>query len=187
MTPLLGVRRSQVQIRSGRALRRCACRKPHPASSGGVLVLVEGAAERSCRRMVPTQRSMIAFIRGVRSPDRTTWMPTSFRMVSKRSMTRFLTAWVIQAAVGCSVVPRIRMRRLASSMTAKMWSLVPVRVMVSRQSHAKRASAWERRMFAQVVAPRSGAGSVPASRRISQTVEGATSMPGTSSSPWMRR
>jgi hypothetical protein len=34
---------------------------------------------------------------------------------------------------------------------------------------------------------RSGAGSIPASLRISHTVEAATSIPRTSSSPWMRR
>ena len=49
------------------------------------------------------------------------------------------------------------------------------------------ASACERRNVAQVVEVRSGAGSMPASRRISQTVDAATLTPRTSSSPWMRR
>jgi hypothetical protein len=34
---------------------------------------------------------------------------------------------------------------------------------------------------------RSGAGSIPARERISYTVEAATLIPRTSSSPWMRR
>lgn len=44
-----------------------------------------------------------------------------------------------------------------------------------------------RRKAAHVLEVRSGAGSIPASRRISQTVEAATFTPGTSSSPWRRR
>jgi hypothetical protein len=68
---------------------------------------------------------------------------------------------------------RIRMRRLACSMTARMYILAPVSVTVSMKSAASSASAWERRKAAQVVAARSGAGSIPASRSICHTVEGA--------------
>jgi hypothetical protein len=102
-------------------------------------------------------------------------------------MTRFLAAWVTQDVVGCGVAPRIRMRRVACSMTASTNSRSPVKVTVSRKSQASRALAWERRKLAQVVLARSGAGSMPAWRRISQTVEAAVLMPRTSSSPWMRR
>jgi hypothetical protein len=49
------------------------------------------------------------------------------------------------------------------------------------------ARVWERRNVAQVVLVRCGAGSIPASLRISQTVEAATVTPRTSSSPWIRR
>jgi hypothetical protein len=78
-------------------------------------------------------------------------------------------------------------RRLACSITARMYRRVPVRATVSRKSAASRAWACERRKSAQLVAVRSGAGSMPARRRISQTVDGATLMPRTRSSPWMRR
>jgi hypothetical protein len=79
------------------------------------------------------------------------------------------------------------MRRVACSMTARMYWRCPVRVTVSMKSMASRASAWERRKSAQVVAVRFGAGSTPSALRISQTVEGATLTPSTASSPWMRR
>ncbi|GAA0920638.1 hypothetical protein Vau01_115600 [Virgisporangium aurantiacum] len=61
-----------------------------------------------------------------------------------------------------------------------------VRVTVSKKSAAMIASAWPRRNVAHVVAVRSGAGSVPASLRISQTVDAATRIPRVRSSPWMR-
>jgi hypothetical protein len=59
--------------------------------------------------------------------------------------------------------------------------------MVSKKSQARRASAWERRKSAQVLDERSGAGSILASLRISQTVEAARLIPRTRSSPWRRR
>jgi hypothetical protein len=52
-----------------------------------------------------------------------------------------------------------------------------VSVIVSKKSAANNASACERRNCAQVVAARSGAGSTPAARRISQTVDAATFTP----------
>jgi hypothetical protein len=72
-------------------------------------------------------------------------------------------------------------------MTASTIWRVPLKVTVSKKSHASSASAWERRKLAQVVLVRSGAGSIPAWRRISHTVEAATLIPRTRSSPWMRR
>ncbi len=71
-------------------------------------------------------------------------------------------------------------------MTASTKWRVPVTVTVSKKSQASRALAWERRKLAQVVLVRSGAGLIPAWRRISQTVEAATLMPRVSSSPWTR-
>lgn len=50
----------------------------------------------------------------------------------------------------------------------------PASVMVSMKSMAGRALAWDRRKLAQVVVARSGAGSMPCVRRISQTVDDAT-------------
>jgi hypothetical protein len=55
----------------------------------------------------------------------------------------------------------------------------PDKVIVSRKSHASRASAWERRKSAHVLVARSGAGSIPASWRICQTVEADTLAPRT--------
>jgi hypothetical protein len=59
----------------------------------------------------------------------------------------------------------------------------PVKVVVSKKSHASRASAWERRKSAHVVEERSGAGSISASFRISHTVEAVVLISRTSSSP----
>jgi hypothetical protein len=42
-----------------------------------------------------------------------------------------LAAWVTHAALGCAVAPRMRMRRLACSMTARTYILVPANVIVS--------------------------------------------------------
>ena len=69
---------------------------------------------------------------------------------SCRSMTRFLAIWVVQAAVGCAVAPRMRMRRVACSMMARTESCVPVRVLVSKKSAARRAWSWLRRKVVQV-------------------------------------
>jgi hypothetical protein len=63
----------------------------------------------------------------------------------------------------------------------------PVSVTASKKSAARMASAWERRNVAQFSEVRGGAWSIPASRRISQTVDAATFTPNTSNSPWMRR
>jgi hypothetical protein len=151
---------------------------------------------------------VIAFILGIRTPLSTTSMPASARMASNnsgnlpsrsrimnrarqlassRSMMRFFAACTVHAAVGCGVAPRIRIRRLACSITANTYIRAPDRVTVSRKSHASRASAWERRKSAQVLEARSGAGSIPASFKISQTVDAATFTPSTSSSPCRRR
>ena len=61
------------------------------------------------------------------------------------------------------------------------------RLFIRAGQAASSASAWERRKLTQVVDVRSGAGSIPACCRISHTVEAATLIPSTSSSPWMRR
>ena len=85
-----------------------------------------------------------------------------------------------------AVAPGILIRRLACSITASTCSRARVRVTVLKKSQASRASAWERRKSAHVVELRSGAGSIPVSCRISQTVEAATYTPSTSNSPCSR-
>jgi hypothetical protein len=72
-------------------------------------------------------------------------------------------------------------------MTANTYIRAPVSVTVSRKSQASRASACERRKAAQVLQVRSGAGAIPASFKISHTVDAATLISRTSSSPWSRR
>jgi hypothetical protein len=79
-------------------------------------------------------------------------------------MTKFRAACPTQAAVGWTVVPSTRTRRVACSMTARMYWRCPVSVTVSMKSHASSASAWLRRNAAQVVAVRSGAGLMPCYR-----------------------
>ena len=56
-----------------------------------------------------------------------------------------------------------------------------------KKSHARIASAWERRNCDQVGAVRRGAGSIPAFFRISHAVEAAIFTPRPASSPWIRR
>src|SRR4051794_23877606 len=67
---------------------------------------------------------------------------------------------------------RIRTRRVACSMAAKTCSRAPVSVRVSKKSAARIACAWPCRKAAQVWRSRPGTGSMPASLRISQTVDG---------------
>ena len=56
-----------------------------------------------------------------------------------------------------------------------------------KKSHARIASAWERRNCGQVGAVRRGAGSIPALFRISHTVDAAIFTPRPASSPWILR
>ena len=102
-------------------------------------------------------------------------------------MTGFRAAWATHEVVGCAVAPSTRIRRVWCSITASTNTLAPDKVTVSKKSQATRASAWESRKLAQVVAERPGAGSIPASFKISHTVEGAIFTPSTNSSPCTRR
>lgn len=101
----------------------------------------------SSRLQVCTHRSMIEFMRGIRTPLSTTSIPASLstssngrgnfpsrslirwrarQPASSRSMTRFFAAWTTQDAVGCAVAPRIRIRRLACSITANTYKRAPL-------------------------------------------------------------
>ncbi|RVX39069.1 sigma-70-like protein [Nonomuraea polychroma] len=65
--------------------RLCACRKRHPRSSSGMRVFVEDSTESVSSAYVRhdcTHRSITAFIRGIRTPVSTAWMPTSVRISS---------------------------------------------------------------------------------------------------------
>ena len=60
-------------------------------------------------------------------------------------------------------------------------------VSTCRKSTATIPAAWACKNCRQVGPARRGAGSTPAARRISQTVDGATITPSFVSSPWIRR
>ena len=79
------------------------------------------------------------------------------------------------------------MRRVACSITAITYAMVPSSRSTVKKSLAMIASAWERRNWVQDGPLRRGAGSMPCFLRISQTVDGATVMPRPASSPVMRR
>ncbi|MGW5666682.1 hypothetical protein [Micromonospora sp. NPDC003776] len=68
---------------------------------------------------------------------------------------------VTYAAVGRPVAPRIGMRRLACSMTAKTYMRTRVNVTVPMKSAARKALTCERRKSAHVVADWSGARPMP--------------------------
>jgi hypothetical protein len=88
----------------------------------------------------PIYRSVIAFIRGVWMLQSTVRIPASARTVSNapvkfdprsrimnltrcacssRSMRRLRACWAVHSPVGWRVMPRIRMRRVACSITAR--------------------------------------------------------------------
>ena len=79
------------------------------------------------------------------------------------------------------------MRLVACSITARTWAWVPSSRSAVKKSHARIASAWERRNCDQVGTDRRGAGSIPAFLRISHTVEAAIFTPRPASSPWILR
>ena len=60
-------------------------------------------------------------------------------------------------------------------------------VSTCRKSTARIPAAWACRNCRHVGPERRGAGSMPAARRISHTVDGATAMPSFASSPWIRQ
>lgn len=124
---------------------------------------------RSSCLQVCIQRSISEFIRGMWMPVVTTSTPASVSRASKaavnfesrsriryrallpassRSMRRLRPSCTIHSPVGCAVAPRIRIRRVECSMTAKTYSCAPVRVRTSNRSLASRASAWLRRKSA---------------------------------------
>jgi hypothetical protein len=94
---------------------------------------------------------------------------------------------VVHSPVGCSVTPRMRIRRVACSITARTWAWVPSSRSAVKKSQARIASAWERRNCDQVGPVRRGAGSMPLAFRISHTVDAATLTPSPASSPWILR
>jgi len=114
-----------------------------------------------------------------------------------RSITRFRACWATHVAVGLVVAPRMWMRRVACSMTARQYTWAPFSRSTVKKSVAMIASAWDRENCAQVGPVRRGPGSgesclgiqenprrtrrprrsIPALVRISHTVEAAIRWP----------
>ena len=68
---------------------------------------------------------------------------------SSRSIRRFRACCTTQDWTGCSVAPRIRIRRLPCSMTARTYTLVPLSRSAVKKSNARIACAWDRRNSAK--------------------------------------
>jgi hypothetical protein len=79
------------------------------------------------------------------------------------------------------------MRLLACPITVMMQAWVPSRGPAVKKSHARIASAWERRNSDQAGPVRRGAGSMPALFKISHIVDAATPAPSPAGSPWILR
>ena len=96
------------------------------------------------------------------------------RNLSGRSMRRLRAAWVVHATVGLVVIPARCTRLDPTSMKNRTWRRRRVAVSTQQKSVAITARAWDRMNCAHVGPVRFGVGSIPASRRIFQTLEGAT-------------
>jgi hypothetical protein len=88
---------------------------------------------------------------------------------------------------GCALTPPKCIRRVPCSMNTRTYSLLSSTVSACWKSTARIPAAWVRRNCRHVGPERRGAESMPAARRISQTVDGVTVTPSFVSSPWIRR
>lgn len=104
-----------------------------------------------------------------------------------RSVARLRACWVAQAAVGCAVMPATCRRRVWCSRKIRAYRRCRPMVSMWRKSQVIRQVACAERNSRQVGPARRGAGSIPAARRICQTVEAAIGCPSRASSPWIRR
>ena len=93
----------------------------------------------------------------------------------------------VQSPVGCAVTPPRCIRRVLCSMNTSTYRRFSSTVSTCRKSTARIPAAWACRNCRHVGPEQRGAGSMPAARRISHTVDGATAMPSFASSPWIRR
>jgi hypothetical protein len=83
----------------------------------------------------------------------------------------------VHSPLGLAVTPPRCIRRVPCSMNTRTYSLLSSAVSTCRKSTARIPAAWACRNCRQVGPDRRGAGSMPATRRISHTVDGATAMP----------
>src|SRR5207248_10070276 len=77
------------------------------------------------------------------------------------SIIRLRACCTVRSPVGCSVTPRMRIRRVACSTTAGAWAGVPLRRSIVKKSQARIAPARERRNCGQAGPVRRGAGATP--------------------------
>jgi hypothetical protein len=90
-------------------------------------------------------------------------------------------------AGGVGGTPPRCIRRVSCSMNTRTYSRFSSTVSTGKKSTARIPAAWACRNCRQVEPARRGAGSMPAARRISQTVDCATVTPSFVASPWTRR
>ena len=106
---------------------------------------------------------------------------------SSKLRARLRACCTVHSPVGFAVTPPRCIRRVPCSMNTRTYSLLRSTVSTCRKSTATIPAAWACRNCRQLGPERRGAGLMPAARRISQTVEGATVTPSFVSSPWIRR
>jgi hypothetical protein len=104
-----------------------------------------------------------------------------------RVSARLRACCTVQSPVGCAVMPPRRIRRVPCSMNTSTYRRLRSTVSTCRKSAASIPAAWACGNCRHVGPDRRGAGSMPAARRISHTVDGATFTPSFVSSPWIRR
>ena len=106
---------------------------------------------------------------------------------SPRLRERLRACCTVHSPVGCAVTPPRCIRRVPCPVNTRTYSLFSSTVSTCRKSTARIPAAWAARNWRQVGLERRGAGPMPAARRISQTVGGATVTPSFIISPWIRR
>ena len=106
---------------------------------------------------------------------------------SPRLIARLRACCTVHSPVGFAVTPPRCIRRVPCSINTRTYSLFSSTVSTCRKSTARIPAACAWRNCRHVGPVRRGAGSMPAARRISHTVDGATITPSLASSPWIRR
>jgi hypothetical protein len=96
---------------------------------------------------------------------------------SPRVRARLRACCTVHSPLGCAVTPPRCIRRVPCSMNTSTYMRFSSTVSTCRKSTARIPAAWACRNCRHVGPERRGAGSMPAARRISHTVDGATAMP----------
>jgi hypothetical protein len=147
-------------------------------------------------------------MRGTRTALRRILVPAAWKTASKeavkfdpRSWSRNLMSWnrsprliarlraccTVHSPVGFAVRPSRCIRRVPCSINTRTYSLFNCTLSTCRKSTATIPAACAWRNCRHVGPARRGAGSMPAARRISHTVDDAIVTPSLVNSPWIRR